>query len=296
MKSYNFKNKAMKRLITGFLLSITVSVFSQANFQGKAVYQSKTTIDTNFGGRQLSEERKKQILERMKNMLEKTYVLNFTKEESLYKEEEKLETPGSRGGFRFGGFAGGGTMYKNVKDAKLLESTEFFGKKFLITENAEKPKWELGSETKQIGNYTCFKATLVKKTNALDWRNMRRRNRDSEEKKDSSKVKKVSEELELPKEILVTAWYTPQIPVSNGPGEYWGLPGLILEVNEGRTTILCSEITMNPSEKVAINEPTKGKEITREEYNKVVKEKMEEMRERFRSRRGGNDRGGRGFH
>ena len=27
-------------------------------------------------------------------------------------------------------------MYKNVKDAKLLESTEFFGKKFLITENA----------------------------------------------------------------------------------------------------------------------------------------------------------------
>ena len=58
----------MKRLITGFLLSVTVTVFSQANFQGKAVYQSKTTVDTNFGGRQLSEERKKQILERMKNM------------------------------------------------------------------------------------------------------------------------------------------------------------------------------------------------------------------------------------
>lgn len=286
----------MKRIITSFFLCISVAVFSQANFQGKAIYQSKTTVDTDFGGRQMSEEQKKRILERMKNMLEKTYILNFTKKESIYKEEEKLEAPGSGRGFRFGGFAGGVTTYKNVKEGKLLESTEFFGKNFLITEKAEQPKWELGSETKQIGNYTCFKATLVKKTSAFDWRNMRRRNRDNEEKKDTSNVKKVTDEVEIPKEIVVTAWYTPQIPVSNGPGEYWGLPGLILEINEGRTTILCSEITMNPSDKIDIKEPAKGKEITREEYNKVVKEKMEEMRERFRSRRGGNDRGGRGFH
>ena len=286
----------MKRLITSFLLCTSVAVFSQANFQGKAIYQSKTTVGTYFGGRQMSEEQKKRILERMKNMLEKTYILNFTKEESIYKEEEKLEAPGSGRGFRFGGFAGGGTTYKNVKEGKLLEATELFGKNFLIAENAEQPKWELGSETKQIGNYTCFKATLVKKTSAFDWRNMRRRSRDNEEKKDTSNVKKVTNEVEMPKEIVVTAWYTPQIPVSNGPGEYWGLPGLILEINEGRTTILCSEITMNPSEKIDIKEPIKGKEITREEYNKVVKEKMEEMRERFRSRRGGNDRGGRGFH
>ncbi len=94
----------------------------------------------------------------------------------------------------------------------------------------------------------------------------------------------------MPKEILVTAWYTPQIPVSNGPGEYWGLPGLILEVSAGRTTILCSEIVINPSEKVAITAPTKGKEITREEYNETVKTKMTEMRERFRGR-GGRGRG-----
>lgn len=280
----------MKCLLTSLLLWGSFTVFSQANFQGKAVYQSKTTIDTDFGGRQMPEERKKQILERMKSMLEKTYILNFTREESLYKEEEKLEAPGAtgRGGFR--GFSGGGTTYKNVKEGTLLEATEFFGKKFLITEDAEKPKWELGSETKQIGNYTCFKATLVKKTNAFDWRNMRRRNRDNKAKKDTANVKKVTAEVEMPKEIVVTAWYTPQIPVSNGPGAYWGLPGLILEINEGRTTILCSEITMNPTEKIAIKEPTKGKEITREEYNKVVKEKMEEMRERFRGRRG-NDRG-----
>jgi GLPGLI family protein len=30
--------------------------------------------------------------------------------------------------------------------------------------------------------------------------------------------------------VVTTAWYTPQIPVSNGPRNYHGLPGLIMEV------------------------------------------------------------------
>ena len=285
----------MKNLITCLLLCISITTFSQANFQGKAIYQSKTTVDmSSWGNGSMSEERKKQIMQRMKSMLEKTYVLSFTRNESTYKEEAKLAAPGSRGGFRFGGFGGSGTKYKNVKEGKLLESTESFGKKFLITESSKKPKWELGSETKQIGNYTCFKATMVKETDAFDWRNMRRRGRgNNNKKKDTTNTKKVSEDIEMPKTILVTAWYTPQIPISDGPGNYWGLPGLILEINEGRTTILCSEIVMNPSEKVEIKAPTKGKEVTRKEYNKIMKKKMEEMREMFRNRRG-NRGGGRG--
>jgi GLPGLI family protein len=96
----------------------------------------------------------------------------------------------------------------------------------------------------------------------------------------------------VPKEILVTAWYTPQIPISNGPGEYAGLPGLILELNFYRTTILCSKIVMNPKESDEIKAPTKGKEVSREEYNKIVKEKTDELRGNFR--RGGS-RGGRHF-
>jgi len=286
----------MKNLVTLLFLSLSITVFSQANFQGKATYQSKTTVDMNSWGREMSEERKKQMMQRMKNFLEKTYVLNFTKNESTYKEEAKLDAPGTRG-FRFGGFGGGGILYKNVKEGTILESKESFGKKFLVKEPAEKPKWELGSETKQIGNYTCFKATLVKETDAFDWRNMRRRGRGKKnktKKKDTTNVKKISEDVEMPKTILVTAWYSPQIPISDGPGNYWGLPGLILEINEGRTTILCSEIVMNPTEKVEINAPTKGKEVSRKEYNKIMKKKMEEMREMFRNRRRGGS-GRRGF-
>ena len=101
---------------------------------------------------------------------------------------------------------------------------------------------------------------------------------------DSTKTTSVSDEIEVPKTDEVTAWYTPQIPVNQGPGEYWGLPGLILEVNADRTTILCNKITLNPQQKIEIQAPEKGKVISRSDYNATVKKKMEEMREMYRGR------------
>ena len=292
----------MKSIFTLVLAFVTLSTFAQKDFQGKATYMSKTTMDMSRWSRngQMSEARKKQIAERMKSMLEKTFILTFNKSSSSYKEEVKLAAPNSGRGFRFGGFAGGGTKYKNTKDMVAIESTEFFGKKFLVSDEMKKPEWKLGNETKQIGNYTCFKATLVKEVDPLDWTNMRRRRGNNEKKKedkndavkkDSTKIIKVTDDIEMPKQIVVTAWYTPQIPVSNGPDEYWGLPGLILEINSGRTTILCTEVVINPKGKDKIEAPTKGKEITRKEYTATVKKKMEEMREMFRNRRGGGRRG-----
>jgi GLPGLI family protein len=93
--------------------------------------------------------------------------------------------------------------------------------------------------------------------------------------------------VEVPKEIVITAWYTPEIPVSQGPEGYWGLPGLILEVNDGRTTILCSKVVLNPKDKVEIKPITKGKVVSQKEYDDAVMKKMEEWRE-MNQGRGGN--------
>lgn len=286
----------MKTITTFLFILLTVVAFGQTNFQGKAVYQSKTSFDmSRFNGREMSEERKKQIANRMKGMLEKTYTLRFNKLASTYKEDAKLATPGGSGGGRFSGMMSsfsGGLIYKNTKDKQLLESKEFFGKKFLIKEDLEQPKWELGSETKQIGKYMCFKATMMKKNNNVGFGSFRRRTPAKKgTEKDSAKTKKITKEIEEPKDILITAWYTPQIPVNSGPGEFWGLPGLILEINKGKTTVLCTEIVINPTEREEIQAPKKGKEVGREEYNKIVKKKVTEMREMFRRRRGSSRRG-----
>ncbi len=298
-------NYALKTITLSLFLLLTLQVTAQADFQGEAVYMSKTTVDLdNFGGRELSPERKKMIMERMKSMLEKTFILTFNKTESMYKEDEALESPAQGGMRMMGGMGSVGPVYKNVKTNEYLQDQEFFGKQFLINDSLPNYEWKMTGETKQIGQYMCFKATAVKQVDAADWTNMRRKNKDedkkNEDEKDGAEVEKDStkknefkdpfDQIEIPEQIEVTAWYTMQIPVSAGPGEYWGLPGLILEINSGRTTILCTKITLNPEDKKEIKKPTKGKEVGREEYQDIVKKKMEEMRAMFRARRGGGRR------
>jgi GLPGLI family protein len=277
-------------LATSLLILLTVPfhISNAQDFQGKAIYQTKTTMDMgNWGGREMSEQQKKQMMERMKSFLEKTFTLTFNKTESIYKEEERLEAPGTGGGRGFGGFGAslsGGPQYKNVKDQQMLQEQEFFGKQFLVKDELKKLDWKMTGETKQIGQYMCLKATAIKEVDEFDWRSMRRRDDTAEKKTDTTATKEISEEIEIPKTVEVTAWYTPQIPVSHGPGEYWGLPGLILEVSADRTVILCTKIVLNPTDKEDIKVPSKGKEISQDKYNETVKEKMAEMREMWSGR------------
>ncbi|WP_437371895.1 GLPGLI family protein [Maribacter litoralis] len=268
-----------------FIVVCTVANLQAQDFQGKATYQSKTQVNFDFGNRNIPEDRKKEMMERIKKANEKTFVLNFNQSASLYKEEEKLEQPGERGGGRgprFGAMTGtDGDLYKNIKDQRYLVKTELLGKIFLIDDALETLEWKMGSESKQIGNYTAFKATATKTIKRPNMSAVFRRPGRGEENKEEEKA----EEFTV-KEVEIVAWYTPEIPINQGPGLYWGLPGLILAVNDDVTTIVCSEITMNPSEKMEIKAPSKGKKVTQAEYDEISQEKMKEMRENFRNRGG----------
>ena len=63
------------------------------------------------------------------------------------------------------------------------------------------------------------------------------------------------------------------------------MPGLILEVSAGNTTMLCSQIEMNPKGKIEIEAPDKGKIITKIAYQSTLKGKMLEMRDNRGRRR-----------
>ena len=95
-----------------------------------------------------------------------------------------------------------------------------------------------------------------------------------------------SKEEKKKEKIITTAWYTLQVPISNGPGNYQGLPGLILEINDGKKTIVCTEIILNPADKIKLQEPEKGKVVSQKKYDEIQKEKTKEMMERYRSRDG----------
>lgn len=257
-------------LILFFTLAYTASN-AQKDFQGMAVYESKTSMSdfkARFeGNKNITPDMQKMMEERMKKMFEKTFVLNFDKSASIYKEEEKLESPQSQGGMgirMMGSFTGGGgTFYKNVKDKTYVVDKEFMGKEFLVKDSLATLNWKMEAETRVIGGYTCYKATAVKAASKTDFRNFRPR-KEGEVKKEAdqpSEGKKTNfmDAVEMPKEITIAAWYTPEIPVNQGPEGYWGLPGLILEINDGKTTILCSKVVLNPKDKAEIKPSTKEK-------------------------------------
>ncbi|WP_264566511.1 GLPGLI family protein [Flavobacterium sp. N3904] len=288
----------MKKLILTFALITTVIQINAQEFQGMAVYESKTST-SDFknrmqGNKDITPEMQKNMEEGMKKMFEKTFILNFDKSASIYKEEEKLDAPTQGGGF--GGMrmmssmmGGGGTFYKNVKSKSYTVDKEFMGKEFLVKDSLPNLKWKMETETKVIGGYNCFKATAVRPVSKSDFRNFRpKKEEKTEVVKTDDKEKKTSfmSEIEMPKEVTITAWYTPEIPVNQGPESYWGLPGLILEVNDGKTTVLCSKVVLNIKDKAEIKEATKGKVVSQKEYDDIVVKKMEEMRE-MRERNGG---------
>lgn len=275
------KSLVLKLSILASLVMLPAISFAQG-FQGKAYYFSKESMDLGRWGARLSEAQKKDMQARMKNRLEKTYVLSFNKTESVFKEDEKLDALSGATDSWGQNFAQG-EQYKNVKDNALVQSQEFYGKKFLVKDALQNIQWQMGKDTKQIGNYTCFKATALVPSDELSWYNFSwDKLRRSEPQVDSTGVAVIPD---IPMTQIV-AWYTPQIPVSHGPSEFWGLPGLILEVSAGDTTMLCSKIVINPKEIIEIVAPDSGKEINKIDYQATVSEKMQEFRDNRGRRRG----------
>ncbi|WP_417786096.1 GLPGLI family protein [Tenacibaculum sp.] len=266
------------RNITLLILLLSASMFSQS-FQGKATYKTHRKIDLKIEdkkGAPNSEMQKKMQAQLMKQF-QQTYTLNFNKSTSTYKQNKKLSSPQAQvGGVQIQVMgSGGGTdvLYKNIKDKRYVNKTEISGKRFLIKDKLESFDWKMTGETKNIGNYTCYKATKTRKETRTS---MSMTDGETEEKKEEIIIETV-------------AWYTPEIPISNGPEQFWGLPGLILEVQDGKQTIVCTEIVLNPSEKIEIKEPTKGKKVTQKEFDNIMDEHTKDMMERFKNKRKSKD-------
>lgn len=264
---------------------LSTYAFAQ-DFQGVATYKTHRAFDIKMDSTKINSDLQKQMIEMMKKQFQKTYKLTFNKEASLYKEEESLSKPQVGNGINVVAFSSSGgsdILYKNTKTNTYVDQKDTMGKIFLVKDSIQKIDWKLGSETKHIGEYQCFKATYTKMV-------------PKPRKFTSGSLSKVEEKNKADKkpemiERTVTAWYTPQIPVNNGPDDYQGLPGLILEVHDGKLTIVCSKIVLNPEEKIDIQAPTKGKAVSRKKYKKIMEKKSKEMMERYAPKRGSRKNG-----
>lgn len=252
---------------------LVISKVSAQDFQGIATYKSHRKVEIKLDSTKVTSAMEKEMQEMLKKQFQKTYRLIFDKETSMYKEEETLAAPQATGGMVMSFVSSGGSdvLFKDTKALEFTSQNETMGKIFLIQDTLQNYTWKLENETKYIGEYTCFKATYTKEIEVPKSDNF-----------SFSKVESDEEPEMVKKEIVTTAWYTPQIPVSNGPGKFQGLPGLILEINDGSQTIICTSIVLNPTDKLEIKAPTKGKKVSQAEYKILVDKRLKEMQEQYR--------------
>lgn len=264
----------MKTLTLLVMIGLIIQSHGQ-QLQGVATYKAHRKVDLKMDNDKMSDDIKKQIQEQLRKQFQQEYTLKFNNHESIYKKEDKLDAPNpmASSGFIINVSESSSIYYKNVKEKRYSKKTEMFGKVFLIKDSLSQLKWQLVNETKNIGEYTCFKATYTDEVTS-----------------NTMNEKGEMETIKKPKTVVV--WYTPQIPISNGPLEYYGLPGLILDVDDGDLTLVCTKIVLNPAEGIEILEPDKGKQVSKEEFQEISDKKIKEQMERFQlnSRRHGDGR------
>jgi GLPGLI family protein len=80
------------------------------------------------------------------------------------------------------------------------------------------------------------------------------------------------------KKQTITAWFAQDIPVQAGPERFFGLPGLILEldVNDGDVTIIASKVEFKKLTNEFSLKKMKGKKISDAEYNKIIADFIKE--------------------
>lgn len=265
-----------------FLALLQVGIAVAQDFQGTAVYELKlvSTVIPSIDDSTMDKAKADALAESMKvfHSRKRTFVLDFNKNESVYQEEEQLELPTAptKGMVIKMISSGFGKTYKNLATKQEIIERDMFSKEFLVTEPLVAIDWMLENETKKIGDYTCYKATATIPISKVEEEAYNKRVLEQQERNSLF----VDVDKLLPQKI--TVWYTPEIPVNHGPDHLWGLPGLILEANDGKTITLCSKVVVNAKNKVKIDAPTKGTVISQIDYDELEQKKLQEMRDRRR--------------
>ncbi|MBN7811553.1 GLPGLI family protein [Algoriphagus sp. H41] len=267
--------KTKRCLLLVILLLGFGSAFSQS-LTGRAFYKASNQIMIRIDSADMSPEEIAQAHEIMKKPWQRDFVLSFTQTESNWQQLPSMEqgtAPQSGEGMSVS-LSGqeDDLLYKDLAQQSYIQEQEFMGRDFLIRDVLAVEDWQMGEETKQIGDYTAQKATYFKVI-------------------DSRRFSTGMAEMEAVKDtIRVTVWYTPEIPVAHGPENYFGLPGLILEVHNGGRSFYCEKIELNPSaEPVQIRVPKKGRTMDSGEFRAMQEESIRQLQGQYQGKPGGKN-------
>lgn len=131
------------------------------------------------------------------------------------------------------------SIFLNLQTKQKTEVINFLMKNYVVRETLASLPWTLQDGEKDIMGLKCYRACIG----------------------DS-----------------VTAWYCMEIPISQGPEGYWGLPGIILDLETPTASYQCLSVDTQSKEKP--EKERSGKEMTREGFKHFQAETIRMLKER----------------
>jgi GLPGLI family protein len=135
-------------------------------------------------------------------------------------------------------------LTKNFASEHSTDYIDMLGKTYIVDDTLHTPTWKILNQIKEVAGFICMKAETV----------------------DTVKNQKI------------TAWFAQDIPVMAGPERYFGLPGLILEldINDGDVVITASKVEFKKLTNEFNLKKIKGKKISDAEYTKIIADFIKE--------------------
>lgn len=168
------------------------------------------------------------------------FELSFTPASAWYKPGKETEAPKMSWGLPPGAE---NEVYTDFTSRQVFANKQIYEEKFLIQDSMQQLQWRITNEIRTIADFKCRKA-----------------------------VTKICDS------VYVIAFYTDDIPVSGGPEQFGGLPGMILQLAIPRlhTTWVASQVSV-----VTITNPetppaAKGKKVNRTELTATIRKGLKD--------------------
>lgn len=139
------------------------------------------------------------------------------------------------------------TITRNYDKKTMHDIIDMAGTTYIIDDSIHTPKWKILNEMKEIAGHICMNASwndTIKKQNVI-------------------------------------GWFALDILNNGGPERFFGLPGLILEidVNDGAMVLTADQITLKKlTTELELPRKVKGKKIKENEYYAIMRKYMAEKR------------------
>ena len=219
----------MRTLLLIIFGSAMLHAGAQTQFirSGRIVYERKINQHKPFEEQAANNSIFQQMMKVYPKIITDVYELRFNDSRSAYKLVK--ENPDNK-------YLGGGTkptetdgVIQDVKGGTVSTQRDVFENTYIIKDSLRNLEWRITDETREIAGFECRKA-----------------------------VTKICDS------VYVVAFYTDQIPVSAGPEDFGGLPGMILGLAVPRlyTTWFATKLELVEPTIAQLSPAQKGKNLT----------------------------------